>query len=196
MFQPFHVASAILVVSTVLVGCGDGSGPSQGFVVTGTIQNNTQAPIPPNARLVVAWAVSSTSADYTYVFGEGTLDASAGTFEIRLDQPPPSQALNDDALGVGIIVVTTNSSIGNGGDISSVPETELIGAAGQYGIISVTNAEEAAQYRNWAAQFDIGYGVGVGVQVSGDFDGFEPASSSSVVLIIDDLENIDFVNWT
>jgi hypothetical protein len=196
MTRPFRLVLAGVLISTGLAGCEDGSGPSQGFVVTGTIQNNTQAPIPPNARLVVAWVVSSGSPDYSYVFGQGTLDPSAGTFEIRLDQPPPSQALNDGALGVGIIVVTTNQSIGDGQDISGVPETELIGAAGQYGIIFTTDPDQAAQYRNWAAQFEAGYGVGVGVQVPADFDRFEPASPSSVVLIIDDLQNIEFVNWT
>jgi hypothetical protein len=77
-----------------------------------------------------------------------------------------------------------------------VPEAQLIGAAGQFGIIFVTNPGQAAQYRNWAAQFEAGYGVGVGVPVPGDFDRFEPASPSSVVLIIDDLANIELVNWT
>jgi len=193
---PLRLAVAGLVLGAPLAGCGDSSGPSQGFVVTGTIQNNTQTPIPSNARLVVAWVVSSTSPDYTYVFGRGTLDPSAGTFRIRLDQAPPSAALNDGALGVGIIVATTNQSLRDGDDLSSIPETELIGAAGQYGIISVTNPEQAALYRGWAAQFETGYGVGVGVQVPAEFDRFEPASPSSVVLIIDDLQNIAFVNWT
>ena len=196
MTQPFRLALAGFLLGTMLIGCDDSSGPSQGIVVTGTIQNNTQAPIPPNARLVVAWVVSSTSPDYTYVFGQGTLDPTAGTFRVALDQPPPSQALNDGALGVGIIVATTNQSIGNGQDISSVPVTELIGAAGQYGIIFVTNPGQAAQYRDWAAQFETGYGVGVGVPVPAEFDRFEPASPSSVVLMIDNLENIEFVNWT
>lgn len=186
------------LLTAMLAGCGDsnGNGPAQEFVVSGTIQNNTQAPIPPNARLLVAWVVSSGSPDYSYVFGQGTLNPSAGTFEIRLDQAPPAQALNNGALGVGIIVATTNQSLGNGDDISSIPETELIGAAGQYGIIFTTSPEQAAQYRDWGAQFEAGYGVGVGVTAPGDFDRFEPASPSSVVLIIDDLQNIAFVNWT
>jgi hypothetical protein len=196
MMQRFRLVSAGFLVGAALAGCGDDNGPSQEFVVTGTIQNNTQAPIPPNARVLVAWGVSSTSPDYSYVFGEGTLDAAAGTFQISLDQPPPTQALNNDALGVGIIVVTTSQSVVTGDDIGSVPESELIGAAGQYAIISVTDPDQATQFRSWADQFDAGYGVGVGVEVPGDLDRFDPTSSSSVVLIIDDLANIDFVNWT
>lgn len=190
-----RLTSATFLLAASLAGCGDGTGPSQQFVVSGTIQNNTQAPIPPDARLVVVWVVSSGSPDYTYVFGQGTL-SPGGTFRIQLAQSPPVQALNNGALGVGIIVATTSQSLQNGDDISSIPETELIGAAGRYGIIFVTTPQDAAQYRDWAAEFDSGFGVGVGVEVPGDFDRFEPVPPSGVVLTIDDLQNIDFVNWT
>jgi hypothetical protein len=193
MVKRFRGVLAGLLLSTLLAGCGDDTEPSQEFVVTGTIQNNTQEPLPPDARLVVVWLVTSESPDYNYVFGEGTLNASAGTFQLRLDQPPPSQALNSGVLGVGILLVTTNQSIANGDDVSSLPEEELIGAAGQFAIISVKDPESV---EGWAAEFEAGYSVGRGVQVPDDFDEFEPASPSSVVLIIDALENIEFVNWS
>jgi hypothetical protein len=193
MVNRFRGVLAGLLLSTLLAGCGDDTEPSQEFVVTGTIQNNTQEPLPPDARLVVVWLVTSESPDYNYVFGEGTLNASAGTFQLRLDQPPPSQALNSGVLGVGILLVTTNQSIANGDDVSSLPEEELIGAAGQFAIISVKDPESV---EGWAAEFEAGYSVGRGVQVPDDFDEFEPASPSSVVLIIDALENIEFVNWS
>lgn len=196
MSRHSRLAPATFVVAAVLTGCGDSSAPSQGFVVTGTIQNNTQESIPTSARVVVAWVVSSASPDYTYVFSEGSLDPTAGTFRIAFEQPPPLDALNAGALGVGIIVVTTNQALGTGDDLGTVPETELIGAAGQHAVIYVTTPQQAAQYRNWAADFEAGYGVGVGVKVPGDFDKFQSASPSSVVLIIDDLQNIEFVNWT
>ncbi|NIN73106.1 MAG: hypothetical protein GTO46_14495 [Gemmatimonadetes bacterium] len=184
------------VVATLSAGCGDSTGPSQELLVSGTIQDNTQAPIPGDARVLVVWVVSSGPADYTYVFGEGSLDRDAGTFQVRLDLPPPAEARNAGVLGVGVIVVTTNQSVGEGDDIATLPETELIGAAGQYGVIYVTTPEQAAQNRYWAAEFQAGYGVGVGVEVPGDFDKFVPASPSSVVLTIDDWQNIEFVNWT
>jgi hypothetical protein len=195
MTRCFRLALAGVLLGIGIAGCGDGNGPAQGFVVTGTIQNNTQAPIPPNARLIVAWVVSSGTPDYSYVFGQGTINPSAGTFEIRLDQPPPSAALNAGGLGVGIIIATTNQSVSTGVDVASIPESELIGAAGQHAIVFLTNPDQT-QLPDWTAQFGNGYSVGVGIPVPGDFDRFDPVSLSSVVLIIDDLQNIEFVNWT
>jgi hypothetical protein len=63
-------------------------------------------------------------------------------------------------------------------------------------VIFVGNRQNATQLLDWAAAFDDGYSVGVGVVVPGTFDKFEPASPSSAVLIVDDLANIDIVNWT
>ena len=158
-------ALASFVFAGLLGACGEENNPPPAFVVSGTIQNNTQAPIPTHARVLVVWVVSSGSPDYSYVLGEGSLDPGSVTFSIAFNQPPPLEALNDSALGVGIIMVTTNQSIGNGDDISAVPETELIGAAGQYAVIYVRNPQQAAQHCDWAGDFETGYGVGIGVKV-------------------------------
>ena len=194
MTSRYHTAVAAAFVAAICLGCSDSGGPTEGFVVTGTIQNNTGAPVPANIRLLVAWVVTSDDPDRSYVFGEGTIDLAAGTFRIQLDDPPPAAALNLGGLGVGIIFATTNQAVGNGFDIGRSPPGQLIGAAGRHGIIFI--GDQAIQDPQWATQFNSGYGVGVGVDVENDFDRFEPAAASSVVLIIDDLANIDFVNWT
>jgi hypothetical protein len=194
MTSRYHTAVAAAFVAAISVGCSDSGGPAEGFVVTGTIQNNTGAPVPANIRLLVAWVITSGDPDRSYVFGEGTIDLAAGTFRIQLDDPPPTAALNLGGLGVGIIFATTNQAVGNGFDIGRSPPGQLIGAAGRHGIIFI--GDQAIQDPQWATQFNSGYGVGVGVDVENDFDRFEPAAASSVVLIIDDLANIDFVNWT
>jgi hypothetical protein len=189
----FKIALAMLLIAST-VACSDPTSPGTGLVVSGTIQNNTGAPIPANTRLLVAWTVSSGTPDYSYVFGEGTINAAAGTFQIRFDQPPPATALNTGQLGVGIVFATTNQTVGNGMDAGNVSVDELIGAAGRHGIIYI--GDPTIQAPTWAASFPTGYSVGVGVDVENDFDRFQPASPTSVVLIIDDLGNIDFVNWT
>jgi hypothetical protein len=190
----FQSALATLLAASAVACSDDSNSPSGEFVVSGTIQNNTGAPIPPNTRLLVAWSVSSGTPDYEYIFGEGTIDAAAGTFQIQLDQPPPAAALNTGQLGVGILFATTNQAVGNGVYGENMSPDELIGAAGRHGIIYV--GDPSILDPAWKAEFPTGYSVGSGVDVEDDFDRFQPASQSSVVLIIDDLANIDFVNWT
>jgi hypothetical protein len=191
MLTPLRAAAVASLLAAA--SCSDSGDPGTGFVVTGTIQNNTGAPIPANTRLLVVWVVTSGDPDHSYVFGHGTINEAAGTFQIQLDQPPPAQALNTGGLGVGIIVATTDQTIGDGSDATDV-SADVVGAAGRYGVIYI--GQNNIQDPQWASGFDSGYGVGVGVDVTDDFDRFEPTSASSVVLIIDDLANIDFVNWT
>lgn len=194
----------LILVSLLAVGSCDGPtepGPGEepgddGSTVGGTIQNNVQVAIPADARIVVGWAVSSGSPDYTYVFGDGTIDRSNGTFEVTFEGPPPVAALNAGVLGVGIIVATTDQEVGTGDDLADVLESEIVGAAGAYGVIYVADTDGAAASRSWAEEFGAGYGVGMGQEVPGSFDAFIPVGASGAVLVIDDLENIDFVNWT
>jgi hypothetical protein len=192
-----RLAMAAVVAAAVSAGCDTASGPAPQFVVSGPVQNNTQAAIPAGARVVVVWGVSSTSPDYSYVFGEGSLSPDGTSFQVRFDQPPPVEALNGAVLGVGMVVVTTNQAIGTGDDLSTIPQSDIIGVAGQYGVIYVADPDKATQVRGWAAEFPRGLSVGIGVSVPDSaFDKFAPESPSNVVLIIDDLANIHIVNWT
>src|SRR5688572_17150544 len=103
-----------LFVTAAVSGCHDATGPATEFVATGRVQNNSQAAIPADARVVVVWGVSSGTPDYGYVFGEGVLDRNAGTFRVQFDGPPPAAALNAGVLGVGLVVATTDQSLQNG----------------------------------------------------------------------------------
>lgn len=188
---------AAAFVTTVATACQNSTDPAGSFVVTGHIENRTQASIPANARLLAVWGVTAGSPDYSYVFGEGTIDPLLGTFRMLFDQPPPIKALNRGALGVAFIMATTDQSLQVGDSIgNSYPVTEIIGVTGQYAVIFVQNRDTLMS--TWVDAFDDGYSVGVGVKAlpTEVFDTFAPTSRSSAVLIIDDLANIDIVNWT
>ena len=193
--------SLLIALSLLVASCENGhcplanSDPEVGYVVSGTLKDNQQAQLPEDIRVLIFWVVSATSPDYTYVFGEGTIDAENMTFEIVLGSDPPVEALNSEALGVGIILVTADVDLKEG----IVPQDydyyeNTLGAAGQYGIIFTNN--KTADFEGWPEQFPEGYGVGKGVKVPGTFDAFEPVDPSSVEIIIDDLDNIELVNWT
>jgi hypothetical protein len=193
-----HLTLATLLVAAVAPACQDGTGPGTGFVVTGHIQNNTQAPIPVGTRLIAIWGVSSGTPDYGYVFGEGTINRATGTFRIRFDQPPPTAALNAGALGVAFLLATTDQSLKEEDVITgSSGMTHFIGITAQHAVIFVASHQDVVQLPDWAAAFDTGYAVGVGAKVPGEvFDKFLPASPSSTLLIVDDAANIHVVNWT
>lgn len=188
---------ASLLVATAATACLDGTGPDGAFVVSGRIQNNTGAPIPAATRLVVVWTVSSGSPDYSYVFGAGEIDGTTGALHVRFDGPPPAEALNHDALGVGFIVATTDQSMKDGDVLTgSAAPVGVVGITGQHAVIFVKSHPDTLPMPAWTADFETGYGLGVGVKVPGNFDKFVPVSPSSALLIIDALANIEIVNWT
>jgi len=195
MYRRAFLLLAAVLVAPLVSGCENGTGPAASLLVTGQIQNNTGAPIPAGARVVVVWTVSSGSPDYAYVFGAGTIDPATGTFRIEFDQTPPVEALNVGALGVGFVVATTNQTLKDG-DIITNSMPEVIGITGQHAVIYLKSQQDAMTFRDWVAEFSTGYSVGVGVPVQGSFDKFVPVSPSAAVLILDDLANIDIVNWT
>ena len=195
----------IFLCSLLVLGCDNDKGttpnPEVEFVVSGTLRNDKQIQLPENLRVLVFWGVSATSPDYNYFFGEGTVNAEDMTFEVAFAEDPPSDALNADALGVGYIVLTTDSDLEEG----IVPQDydynsqNILGAAASYGVVFTNDktADIIIEGLEWPQQFPKGYGVGKGIKIpNSDFDGFEPVDPSVVEIVIDDLENLEFVNWT
>jgi hypothetical protein len=174
---------------------GDSSGPSDALLtVSGSISNPLGQPIPPTARVVIAWVVSATQSDYAYVFGQGTVQG--GRFQVTFREPPPAEALNAGQLGVGIVVLTTSSGLRDGVHLEDVvlDPSELLGATGQYAVIY--KATDSVDQVDWEDAFPLGFGAGIGVDRDNGFDAFAPTAPTSLELIVDDIDNIDFVNWT
>jgi hypothetical protein len=177
------------------------------LVASGTLSGGE---IPEDVRVVVFWLVV-TEPSYIYVYGSGTVDAEAGTFEVVFDKEPPEEALNwfqGDALGVGMLLLTTDRSLESGmlpddydPDIGDWP-----GGAGQHAIIYIKGdldleegdigfAEDAGV--EWLYEFPEGYSVGMGIEIPGaSRDGFAPVDPSSIEIIVDSLDNIEFVDWS
>ena len=114
-------------------------------------------------------------------------------------EEPPSEALLGDLLGVGLLAVVDDSNLKEG-ILSDGYDDKFLGAAPRHYVLFFNreneNAEEALEAVPWLKEFGYGYSVGKGIEIPDDFDGFEPVDPGSVEIIIDDLENLDFVNWT
>lgn len=199
MRRPFPCARRVLSATALLIlgaaACSDGTGPQElPVTLSGTLTNRSGAAIPANARVVVLWA--GPDEPEAYIFGEGTLDRATNRFTVTFDRPLPSGMTYDGVLGIGLVIVTTDPNLGEG----RVPDNydypaNVIGATEQHAVIYMGGDPD--QYAgDWPASFDRGYTVGRGVDLPGTFDGFAPARPNSMVLVIDDLANIDTVNWT
>jgi hypothetical protein len=179
-----------------LGGCGDSPTGPRGLPVTisGTLVNRSGAPIPANSRVVAVWAGDDGNGDYAYVFGEGTVDVAANRFTITFDRNPPSAALLANQLGVAFVVLTTDPNLHEGRLPDGPAPASIIGATGQHAVIFLNDNPQLPT--DWVRDFRPGYNVGRGVDLAGVFDGFAPADLGSMQLIVDDLADIEFVNWT
>ena len=187
---------ALLAVGlSLFAACSDSTGPSTtSVVVSGPLTNVSGESIPGDARVVVAWVVSSGSPDYTYVYGEGTVQD--GSFRVVFRAPPPAEALNGGQLGVGIVLLTSGPGLHSGMRLEDAdPATGLLlGATGNYAVIY--KATDPVTFVDWADAFPLGFGTGVGVERPGQFDAFRPTDPGGLELLVDGIDNIDFVNWT
>jgi hypothetical protein len=180
------------------------------LTASGTLRTDDGKDIPEDARVVVFWLVV-TEPSYVYVFGHGTVDAQASTFEVVFDKEPPEEALNwfqGDALGVGMLLLTTDRSL-ESGILPSDYDPDIddwIGGAGQHAIIYIQGdldldegdigfAEDAGI--EWLYEFSEGYSVGKGTEIPGArYEGFTPVDPSSIEITVDELGNIEFVDWS
>jgi hypothetical protein len=195
----FHVAT--LGALAIAAGCSDIptdlTGPlALPVTVSGSLINQSGAAIPANARVVVLWAGDDGSGDYGYVFGEGTVNTVTNRFTITFDRDVPTEAVLGGALGVGLVILTTDPNLREG----RVPDgydyaANVIGVTGQHAVIYL-NDQPSRFGSDWPSDFRRGYNVGRGVDLPGTFDGFAPTDLNSMELIINDLDKIEVVNWT
>ena len=195
-----RAVTATVFTALALVACGDsptGTGIELPYVVSGPLENRTGAPIPEGARVVVLWGVSSGSPDYAYIYGHGTIDRATNRFSVTFDAAPPAEALNQpQGLGVGLVLVTTDAALADGRLPADYDTSKIIGASGQHAVIYLAGSPSQAP-TGWPRSFRRGFNVGEGITIpNSSFDGFAPIAADALRVIVDDLANIDFVNWT
>jgi hypothetical protein len=181
---------------TLAVACGGGdtlTAPTLPVTFSGTIQVRNGTTVPANARLLALWGVSAGSPDYSYVFGSGTVNA-AGTFSITFTADPPAEALNNGQLGVALLILTTDQTLGAGKVASTYTYPGVIGMTEDYSIIFTKNLSAELQ-KDWPGRF-AGYGAGQVERNTNGFDSFKSAAFNVLKIVVDELAKIHPPNWT
>ena len=188
-------ALALVTALSLVASCGDDdiTAPQLPVTFSGTISIQNGTTVPANARVLVLWGVSAGSPDYSYVFGSGTLGAN-GTFTITFNENPPAAALNQNMVGVGLVILTTDQTLGEGQVPANYTFPGLIGMSEDHSIIFTQNltAELAADF---FGRFN-GYGLGEVERSTTTFDSFKCVARDALKLIVDDVANLRPPNWT
>jgi hypothetical protein len=194
------------VVALCLAACGDDGGstidgppgaidappgaadaPPSVFDVSGTVVGPSAAAGP----VIVIWPVT-TGQDYAYKFGDGT--STGTTFTAGLSGDPPVMARNmasNTDFGVGVLALLAPGTSVPEGVLASEPTT--IGISARYAII-YRGASDDGSIVSWTTLFTSGLSCGRCVDVTGDFDTWEPVDC--MTLVIDTDPAADVCNWT
>ena len=211
-----HLIAPLLVTACLLFGllssCADDPvAPTTSFTVSGTLDNPAGISLPATVKLFAVWGISSGSPDYSYLYGEGSIDRTNNTFTLNFTANPQDTALNrrgtDPAgtdyyrCGVAYVILVDDPSntYHSGMDAPDEMFTEkFYGAVNNVAVIyRAGNAEALRNYRSWLDLFNNGYSVGEGVEATSGFDTFTPIPSTNIKLRIDSvLRNFTFPNWT
>lgn len=149
----------------------------------------TPSPPVPASKVVLIWEVSSGSPDYAYKLGEAAVTNNA--FTLSLAGPPPTEALNADAFGVGLLALVKDTASIPDGKIASFPQSEVIGSAPEMAIIYRKSAGNAP---GWVSSFPMGYACGKVNGKQGSFVTFAPVDCNT--LQVDVSQSPEFPNWT
>ena len=171
--------------------------PDSLFVVSGRVQNPKGIPLGSGARVAGFWVGDVGEGDFAYVFGSGEIDQEAGTFRMTFHAEPPDSASFGGIFGVGALILV-DAPLEEGLLPDGFFDSDaILGASPRHYVIFNSRDPELLENVPWLEPFPQGYSVGRGIQIPDFvFDGFEPADPDSVEIIIDDLENLDFVNWS
>jgi hypothetical protein len=187
-----RLRSLAVLATPLLLSCGDDpTGVSLPITVSGVLEGPNAASVPANARILVVWGVTAGD-DYSYIFGSGTVGTD-GRFTITFNSEPPAEALNNGRLGVGMLVLTTDQTLGEG----RVPDGEepppILGLSEDHSIIFAKGTQTQI---DWARNFSNGYHVGEVQRSTTGFDSFVRVGLDDLVIVVDDINNLNPPNWT
>lgn len=184
----------VILFTLIFTNCEKERNNDSLITISGTLDVKKENYLTSDTRVLITWATDEPS---QYIFGEGIIDIINKTFKIVLEDSLPNAAYYAEDFGIGFIFTTDDNEIEQKFYHDGIDWETITGAAGGYCVIyKKKNIIALDSLNNWTAKFQSGYSVGKGIDLPGVFDEFEPYNNHSVILIIDDLNNIEFTNWS
>jgi hypothetical protein len=134
----------------------------------------------------VVWVVARPEPRHYWKAGEGT--SRAGRFTVRLDAPPPAEAVNEGGTAVGWLFLVENELSFADGPITRLDlERASHGASSTDAIV---HRGASSTWPTWTPAFGSGYSCGRGAG-----RGYAPTDCGALSLELGDLGTLTFVDW-
>ncbi len=144
------------------------------------IGGTVSEPPRPDLRVFVLWAAEDAAVSSRVVGTMGDM-----LFEAEIRSPPRAELTPGFALG--FVVAHPDAPMARFEDAHGAAPRQVI----------VYRESDAVAPLPWVAEFPVGLSCGEGVEEAEGFDSFQPADCSSFeIQITDDLESLDWVNWS
>ncbi len=180
---------AVVALPALLGSCKDTSVDKGDIVITGAVSGST---VPEGLTSGVLWRISPDGPDYGY----GSGDSGGGRFEVRLTGGPPAEGLNNNSVGVGLVVLALAGQDVPRGIVSDESPPLLAGVSTRTAIIYRSGDDIAGM--TWVSRFPAGLSCGRCVAATGDdkFDTFEPVACSAIEVDAGaSLESSELCRW-
>lgn len=169
------------------------------LAVVGSINNKLNLKLESDYKVQMLWLVDpADQGDYTYIWGQGSIDVVRNRFFVLLNSVPPQATLSPSPdgfkLGVGYVFLS-KIEFPEGIVEDDLMENSVIGVINDRSIIYLDNDLPQSVEPEWLGiDFQKGWNFGKGLYL-GEKDGWSYTKCTNVEMIIDSTKNFRFPNW-
>lgn len=169
------------------------------LAVVGSINNKLNLKLESDYKVQIIWLVDpSGQGDYSYIWGQGSIDVARNRFFVLLNSMPPQAVLSQSPegfkLGVGYVFLS-KIEFPEGIVEDNIMDNSVIGVINDRSIIYLDNVLPQSVEPEWlGVDFQKGWNFGKGLYL-GEKDGWSYTNCINVEMIIDSTKNFRFPNW-
>lgn len=182
--------TALLACATDRLDHGSSqSATSDGGTLRGSVSGDAGHVPPTEARIIVVWRGGLDGLERLYKLGEGT--ATATTFNLTLQTPPPAEAMVNGETGIGFVyLLPITAQLADGLVAEEWLERNAIGATPDH--LIVYRGPLGPAY-SWLTTFPLGFSCAS--RDAGELHAHTRADCEALQLTVGDIDTFSFVTW-